>query len=172
MAGFAVDWFGVVAPGRPVVANFQMIDRSRCQAVIERPAEISELCFFLLPTAQLPGDRCAVLYFSSDGAEWTVLGSVSGAKPSGIFRLPADGSARGARAMVGVVLEAASEAANLDLVASGLADRRGFARAIARDLMAFVTSFAAAPADVVDRWLARFDAKYARDPSFYLKGGA
>ena len=31
------------------------------------------------------------------------------------------------------------------------------------------TSFAAPPADVVDRWLARFDAKYARDPSFYLR---
>jgi hypothetical protein len=50
-----------------------------------------------------------------------------------------------------------------------VSDRRGFARAIARDLMAFVTSFAAPPADVVDRWLARFDAKYARDPSFYLR---
>ena len=44
-----------------------------------------------------------------------------------------------------------------------------FARAIARDLGAFVSSFERPPADVVDRWLRRFDEKYARDPSYFLK---
>ena len=43
------------------------------------------------------------------------------------------------------------------------------ARAIARDLGAFVSSFERPPADVVDRWLRRFDEKYARDPSYFLK---
>ena len=46
---------------------------------------------------------------------------------------------------------------------------RRFARAIARDLGAFVSSFERPPADVVDRWLRRFDEKYARDPSYFLK---
>ena len=69
----------------------------------------------------------------------------------------------------GVALEPVQGARDLDRAAGADADRRAFARAIARDLMAFVTSFAAPPADVVDRWLARFDAKYERDPCFYLK---
>ena len=169
MAQFAVDWFGVVAPGRPVVSNFVMVDSAKCTALVERPADICELCFFLLPRCALPPATCAVLYFSADDGAWTVLGSLSAEKPSGIFRLPPHLGAGAAVARVGVALEPAATAANLDLVGSGASDRRGFARAIARDLMAFVTSFAAPPADVVDRWLARFDAKYARDPSFYLR---
>jgi len=85
---FGVDWFGVVVPGRPVLANFAMVDAAKCVATIERPAEISELCFFLLPAARLPADMCAALYYSADGANFSVLGSVSAGKPSGIFRLP------------------------------------------------------------------------------------
>ena len=61
MAQFAVDWFGVVAPGRPVVSNFVMVDSAKCTALVERPADIGELCFFLLPRCQLPPATCAVL---------------------------------------------------------------------------------------------------------------
>ena len=167
-----IDWFGVVVPGRPVLANFVMVDAAKCVASIERPAEVSELCFFLLPAHQLPRSMCAALYYSVDGANYSVLGSVSAEKPSGIFRLPPASAASWAAAsaaQIGVVLEPSTHAQNLDLVGSGVADRRSFARAIARDLMAFVTSFGRPPPDIVDRWLARFDAKYARDPNFFLK---
>ena len=83
MAQFAVDWFGVVAPGRPVVSNFVMVDSAKCTALVERPADICELCFFLLPRCALPPATCAVLYFSADDGAWTVLGSLSAEKPSG-----------------------------------------------------------------------------------------
>ena len=123
MAQFAVDWFGVVAPGRPVVSNFVMVDSAKCTALVERPADIGELCFFLLPRCQLPPATCAVLYFSADDSAWTVLGSLSAEKPSGIFRLPPHLGAGAAVARVGVALEPAATAANLDLVGSGASDR-------------------------------------------------
>ena len=57
--------------------------------------------------------------------------------------------------------------------------RRVFARKIALNLFRFIESFSQGPSrdgnflrcpqDVLDRWLLRFDEKYARDPNFILK---
>ena len=58
--------------------------------------------------------------------------------------------------------------------------RRDFARKIALNLFRFIESFSQGapgrdgsflrcPQDVLDRWLVRFDEKYARDPNFILK---
>ena len=57
--------------------------------------------------------------------------------------------------------------------------RRDFARKIALNLFRFIESFSQGPSrdgsflrcpqDVLDRWLARFDEKYRRDPNFILK---
>ena len=91
MSAFGIDWFGLVIPGRPILVNFEMVDPTKCAATIERPGEVAEICFFLTPSgAQLPPDKCAVLYLSLDGAAWTLLGTLSLAKPSGLFRLPSD----------------------------------------------------------------------------------
>jgi len=73
-------------------------------------------------------------------------------------------------ARLGVALEPLASARDLDSAASQTSDRRLFAHAIAWDLGSFVSSFERSPADVVDRlWLRRFDEKYARDPSYFLK---
>ena len=91
MSAFGIDWFGLVIPGRPILVNFEMVDPTKCAATIERPGDVAEICFFLTPSgAQLPPDKCAVLYLSLDGAAWTLLGTLSLAKPSGLFRLPSD----------------------------------------------------------------------------------
>ena len=171
MSAFGIDWFGLVIPGRPILVNFEMVDPTKCAATIERPGDVAEICFFLTPSgAQLPPDKCAVLYLSLDGAAWTLLGTLSLAKPSGLFRLPSDDArARAPAARLGVALEPLASARDLDSAASQTSDRRLFARAIARDLGAFVSSFERPPADVVDRWLRRFDEKYARDPSYFFK---
>ena len=89
------------------------------------------------------------------------LGPVPAAERRRAGRAPA--------ARLGVALEPLASARDLDSAASQTSDRRLFARAIARDLGAFVSSFERPPADVVDRWLRRFDEKYARDPSYFLK---
>ena len=170
MSAFGIDWFGLVIPGRPILVNFEMVDPTKCAATIERPGEVAEICFFLTPSgAQLPPDKCAVLYLSLDGAAWTLLGTLSLAKPSGLFRLPSDDARARARGAARRRARAPASARDLDSAASQTSDRRLFARAIARDLGAFVSSFERPPADVVDRWLRRFDEKYARDPSYFLK---
>ena len=113
MSAFGIDWFGLVIPGRPILVNFEMVDPTKCAATIERPGEVAEICFFLTPSgAQLPPDKCAVLYLSLDGAAWTLLGTLSLAKPSGLFRLPSDDArARAPAARLGVCLFFTSDAA-------------------------------------------------------------
>ena len=108
MSAFGIDWFGLVIPGRPILVNFEMVDPTKCAATIERPGEVAEICFFLTPSgAQLPPDKCAVLYLSLDGAAWTLLGTLSLAKPSGLFRLPSDDAlARAPAARLGAALGA------------------------------------------------------------------
>ena len=105
MSAFGIDWFGLVIPGRPILVNFEMVDPTKCAATIERPGEVAEICFFLTPSgAQLPPDKCAVLYLSRDGAAWPLLGTLSLAKPSGLCRLPsADARAKYSRAFDVVV---------------------------------------------------------------------
>mmetsp|Transcript_29149 Transcript_29149/g.87180 ORF Transcript_29149/g.87180 Transcript_29149/m.87180 type:complete len:95 (+) Transcript_29149:680-964(+) len=79
MASFAIDWFGVVLPGLPVLADFRMVDAARCATVVER-CDAAEVCFFLTHASALPPDRCAVLYYSADGVAWSLLGTLRGAR--------------------------------------------------------------------------------------------
>lgn len=72
---------------------------------------------------------------------------------------------------------------NLGVEHSGVEDRRAFARKIAHDLHNYISSHArtefngqrlgtemlVVPTNFIDRWIARFDEKYHRDPNFYLK---
>jgi len=67
---------------------------------------------------------------------------------------------------------------NLDLVYSGVEDRRAFAHKIAQDLFQYMVSFSQAslvgemllvPTNILDRWLERFNRKYSLDPNFMLK---
>mmetsp|Transcript_17909 Transcript_17909/g.55076 ORF Transcript_17909/g.55076 Transcript_17909/m.55076 type:complete len:135 (-) Transcript_17909:140-544(-) len=97
MASFAIDWFGVVLPGLPVLADFRMVDAARCATVVER-CDAAEVCFFLTHASALPPDRCAVLYYSADGVAWSLLGTLHLQKPSGLFRLPPVAARAGAAA--------------------------------------------------------------------------
>ena len=180
--------FGVIIPGRPVLTEFALIESAKAVAtIVVNPGEVHEMCFFLLPGATLPPLTSAVLYYSLDGANWTMLGAVAPEKPSGIFRTPWNDH-QATTIQLGVSLESTATVANLDLVRSGVDDRRAFARKIAQDLFNFLQSFAHAaadarqmlanvnpsevlvvPANVIDRWITRFDQKYQRDPNFYLK---
>ncbi|KAJ8598613.1 hypothetical protein CTAYLR_001724 [Chrysophaeum taylorii] len=166
--------FGLIVPGRSMVTEFQMVDSLKCVTTIS--GDVSEVCFVLL--AQLPINTSAVLYYTLDGVAWTLLGAVDNSKPSGIFRTPWQ---QIQAVQVGVSLESSEAVQNLDIGGSGVEERRAFARKIAQDLFTFLTSFATTkekiytsemlvvPANVIDRWIQRFDEKYKRDPNFYLK---
>lgn len=73
---------------RPVVTDFHVVDATKCVACVTHPEAVTELVFFLLPGASLPAGSSACLYYSVDGTQWTLLGSVDVAKPSGVFRTP------------------------------------------------------------------------------------
>ncbi len=79
--------FGIVVPGRPVITEFQLVDSTKAMTMLEQPATVPELTFFLLPTTVIPPGYGAILYYSIPPFQnWVLIGSIDPAKPSGIFR--------------------------------------------------------------------------------------
>ena len=79
--------FGVVIPGRPLITDFKLVDSTKAVALIEQPGFINEITFFLLPSTPIPPGFGAILYYTvAPFQNWTMIGSVSPSKPSGIFR--------------------------------------------------------------------------------------
>lgn len=79
--------FGVVIPGRPLITEFQVVDATKAVAIVEQPASVTELTFFILPTTVIPPGYGAILYYSVPPFQnWILIGSVDPTKPSGIFR--------------------------------------------------------------------------------------
>ena len=152
-------------------------------------SEVPDVCICIAPGSLfLAADQAAVIYWSFDGDAWSLLGALSHTVPSAVFRTGwGTNVPPGVGVRLAVSLEPMATAANLGLSAGGeaLEDRKVFAAAIARDLWAFLTSFDQTPArgpgvqsngdmmlvptSVLDRWLVRFNEKFARDPNFMLK---
>ena len=123
------------------------------------------------------------IYFSVPPfQDWEFLTALSNAKPSAIVNAgwslnPLTSQSPLVR--LGVTIEPAFELLpKLDVL--NIPDfRRDFARKIALNLFRFIESFSQGggrdgnflrcPQDVLDKWLVRFDEKYARDPNFILK---
>lgn len=79
--------FGVVVPGRPVITDFQVLDAQRCAVVLDQPALITEITFFLVPPGCIPPGYGAILYYSVPPfTNWVLLGAIMPEKPSGIFK--------------------------------------------------------------------------------------
>lgn len=79
--------FGVVIPGRPIITEFQTIDPTKAISIIDYPATVAEITFFLLPNTPIPPGYGAILYFAVPPFNsWVLLGAVTANKPSGIFR--------------------------------------------------------------------------------------
>eukprot|EP00904_Undaria_pinnatifida_P000953 jgi/Undpi1/10859/HiC_scaffold_3.g01385.m1 len=188
MAAVQLVPFGVIAPGRPVIAEFRAIDPSKCVTEILNPREVDEIVFFLLPSSPVPPGHAAVLYFSvpssSTGAfeQWEVLGAVAAAKPSGVFRTgwsTNDQMRSCGVVQLGVSIESEDVVINLRLGGGGVQDRKQFALKIAKDLFQYMSSFSQStqagpevmvvPTNLLDRWITRFESKYSRDPNFMLK---
>jgi hypothetical protein len=79
--------FGIVIPGRPLVTEFQLLDSTKAMTMLDNPAGVTEITFFLLPNTPIPPGFGAMLYYSLPPFQnWELLGSVEPLKPSGIFR--------------------------------------------------------------------------------------
>merc|ERR1719502_1519894 len=128
----------------------------------------------------------AGLHYTADGAHWQALGAVTRAKPSGVFRT-GWGMQQAMRAsaaiQLGAALEPLAAVENLQLADGAGAERRALARKIAGDLYKFAASFAssagggggdggatlAVPANFLERWIEKFDARSRVDPGFMMK---
>jgi len=138
--------FGVVVPGRPLITDFSPVDTQKAVALLEDPADVEELTFFLLPSSPVPQGHGVVLYYSAPPPfeSWEVLGAVFAEKPSGTFRTGAGWKEqlRGQPAVqLGISLETIEFIENLQLGASGRDDRMAYGTAVGRDLYNYLMSF-------------------------------
>ncbi len=79
--------FGLVIPGRPVITEFQLLDSMKAMTIVEQPATVADITFFLLPSTPIPPGYGAILYYATPPFNsWVLIGSVDPSKPSGVFR--------------------------------------------------------------------------------------
>ena len=135
--------FGVVFPGRAPIFDFQPVNETKAVALLNSPASITEITFFLLPTTPISPDFGAILYYAVPPfTQWEVIGAVSPKKPSGIFRTGWSTNEEVAGSPVvqlGVALEPLATIENLNLTSSGFEDRFAFAHKIALDLFQYMS---------------------------------
>jgi hypothetical protein len=179
--------FGLVCPGRPILTEFQQVSETKYASTITNPAEVTDVAFFLLPAAiellaASPASHAVVLHFATPPySAWQTLGSLDRTKPSGIFRTgwPTNPEVVASPdVQIGISVESAEVVTNLGMGKSGV-DERKIAMKVAQDLQSYMSSFTqqiqsmgemlVLPANVVDRWIERFEQKFNRDPSFLMK---
>lgn len=201
--------FGIIAPGRPMRRDWTPISNTKCTMQITDARNVPDIVFFLLPfdantdanhtnnripnnyAFALPDNYGAVLYWQAEGSvEYELLGAVSNARPSGVFRTgwgqndhvlrnTCNNHNTNVNVTLGVSLEPIETLQNLNIAKVGVEDRGELAKKIALNLFNFMSSFddgssarhgnLVVPKNVFERWILRFEAKYKQDPNFFLK---
>ena len=172
--------FGVVAPGRPLIAVFTPVgDGTRAIAVLDNPKDVTEVCFFM--TSALPEGMGAMLYFAVPPfTKWEIIGAIGPGKPSGVFRTSfrvREDVCMQPVVQLGISYEPLATLDNLSISTVGVEDRIESSKKIAMDLYNYMASFAGdsntgtlmVPASAFDDWMRRFERKSAIDPNFFQK---
>jgi hypothetical protein len=188
---------GFIVPGGPVRTDFCATDATgtKYTLTLQAPGDlplpmttVTEVVCFLLPGATLPPQHGILIYWqvTSPGTEPTgfeLFGSISPVRPSAIFRtgwglndsVVAMNQQSGVTVTLGVSVE---PLANIENVRESGDDNRLYvAKQIATDLFTFMQSFdtgavgnmMTVPTNIFDRWMARFEARFRRDPNFFMK---
>jgi len=79
--------FGCLVAGRLLQTNLVQIDETQGMFSIPSPDTIDHICVFLLGTAPFPEGYGATVHFHFPGKGFQLLGMISNAKPSAIFRV-------------------------------------------------------------------------------------
>ncbi|KAA8895636.1 hypothetical protein FN846DRAFT_922173 [Sphaerosporella brunnea] len=82
--------FGCIVAGRPVQTNLQTVSPTHFIFTLPQPASINHLVVFLLPDAVLPPTHAATVHIrfpTAAAGEFRLLGAISAAKPSAVFRV-------------------------------------------------------------------------------------
>jgi hypothetical protein len=177
--------FGLVAGTRGVVSDFRILGQLPPSFVCEvaAPAACAEVALFLAPGIVLPAGAGVVAYWAPVGQEaWSVLATLDAQRPSTIVRTGWPKSRELAGAAAVRVCCALADASDVTSAAMAIAANEQaqlpFVQLVARDLANFCASFAqrvpglgdaiALPADAMQRWLARFDARYRAEGAAFL----
>ena len=138
--------------------------------------DVRDVCLFVPGAGLLPPGAGLALHVQAGDSGWEYRGAVSEAQPSDVFATcwpRPEGGGQHATAQLGVSVEPLAELATRE--ATAVASKQEFARRVALDMFRFMQSFPSngstllIPANVLEMWLAKFDAKFARDPDFLLR---
>lgn len=185
---------GFLVPGGPVRTDFVPADAlgTKFTLTLETPGDlplplstVPEVVCFLLPNPPLPSHHGVLIYrqISVPGMEPTgfeLLGAISHERPSGIFRtgFGQDESLFRHAAPTVTLGVSVEPLANIDNISPQRFDNRmQVAQKIATDLYTFMQSFdtgavggmMTVPTNIFERWMQRFEARYQRDPNFFMK---
>lgn len=158
-------------------------------------ASVTEIGLFLLPNITLPPGHGVLCYWQITAATaqpgqspaatgYELLGPMTAHKPSAVFPtgwaeheqlVEISSTGVPVRVTIAVSIEPQNNIENITLKP----ERRLFvAQKVAMDLFQFMQSFDAGtggpgnmvvPNNIFDRWLQRFEAKFRRDPNFFLR---
>ena len=161
---------GLAFPGRPVITQFASDGPGRFVIDVPNPGEISDFCVFL--TSPLPDNEHGIsVYYGLAG--WQFIGALSNTKPTIIVNPgwalnPEINSLPLVR--VALVYETPTEILPKLAVVEQSDFRKVFAKKVALNLVHFLQSFGGVPLQAIDKWFAKFEEKFKRDPNFVLKG--
>lgn len=79
--------FGAICAGRAVQTNIVQVEQTKFVFALPDAASINHITVFLLPDQAFPENYAATVYFSWPGKEFQLLGGLSNAKPSAIFKV-------------------------------------------------------------------------------------
>ena len=189
---------GFIVPGGPVRTDFVPADATglKYTLTLQAPGDlplplttVTEVVCFLLPGATLPPQHGILIYWqiaspNNEATGFELFGSITPDRPSVVFRT--GWSLNEAIANIhqqslltvtlGLSVEPLSNIENIQ-VDSGYESRLHVAKQIATDLFTFMQSFdtgavgnmMTVPTNIFDRWMTRFEARFRRDPNFFMK---
>ena len=182
--------FGVVFVGQsfPIDSSaFQqsgphnwILDVTQC--VNPNFSQLKEICLFLSqPNTLDPAAALGVYVSVGNQGDWQYRGRVSNARPSDVFpiRWPTGQEQVQTSAQIGISVEPLAELEQKE--GARLGAKEEFAKKVAMNLYHFLESFNAGtpagrdqlvvPANFLDRWFAKFQARFRRDPDFLTRDG-
>lgn len=182
--------FGVLFVGTsyPIPASsLQQVDPTHwvldvCTAVRPDYWELKEASLFL--AGPIDGAAAVGLYVKAGGSEWLYRGCVHNGRPSEVMPLNWPPAANGepvapqpGAVQIGVSVEPLSDLGSKE--GSRLGEKMDYARRVGLDLARFMQSYPTqmvnggevmlVPANVMNLWLTKFQAKFKRDPDFLTR---
>jgi protein Hikeshi len=108
--------FGLLVSGRPLITEGTTVSPTQLAFSIPASPPFNHLVVFLLPGSIIPEDQCAAVYVQvTPSSGFRLLGALSPAKPSAIFRTRLEGA--GATGFGAVDDDAMTDAAESDATA-------------------------------------------------------